>query len=313
MISFRQILRESGHLYRAVGLTELYKVLNANALFLKFAEGVEFETSGKQGRFFLSLARVKYGTFARGGNPTSKWMGANIVLVLDGDLLRSKYRVRPVDFWSGSGDHHYSHPPTDKEQEERLISDKDRIPGANKYIMAIHIYVDSDQYIKHGYAYNNRMLHDVEALAKRRNIPLFFYGPDQAEAFRTQQTSKASPNLSDIVVRQDKTERDQEHDKWSGSVPRTESRERHELRELLRLYRGLAVHDPEHGPNVRYKYKYDYNGPEAAQHLENLLHNNRTRNWPEFQQLADLMRRDHLANIRAFTDKILEKLRSKDL
>lgn len=326
MIKFGCILKEYlGHLYRAMGLTELYKILSTNTLYLKFAEGSERNLEGvEKWPFFLSLSRVKYGNFARGGEPAGLDLYSNlIVIVLDAALLRAQHKLRPVDYWhspsfgSSSGTQHSF--ARDKEQEERLVSHKDRIPGASKYIKAVHIYVAGDIFVKHSSAHQNRMLFDVEALAKRLGIPIYFYTQGREEAFRSQQTSKATTNLGDILERRDKTRQDQQQDTFDqewyekyGSPRQSYSfGEREELKELIKAFLGQSPGSSEKAQSVRYNLKYGYS--DIWQHFLNLLHNNRSKNWPEIQQIADLMRRHKLLNMQAFVEATRKKLRSKDL
>jgi hypothetical protein len=138
------LLEEYGNLYHATSLEAFWSIMNDDLFELSYARGdVEQKLTDKP--FFASFSRVPANRFRR---------GSMVTLVINADVLKQKYKIKPVDYWQWG--------PQSSESEERLVSDKPEIKGFKKYIKSTHIlfienipfrlyenlkYLDSEIYI----------------------------------------------------------------------------------------------------------------------------------------------------------------------
>jgi hypothetical protein len=92
-------------------------------------------------------------------------------LVLDGRKLKQRYEFAPVDYFQKSkSDTSFSYINNMKtlEQEDRIITDKPSIPNARKYILEIHIYVNTSQQ-------NDIFTQKIIELCEKYEIKIFLY------------------------------------------------------------------------------------------------------------------------------------------
>lgn len=125
------LLRESSRiLYHYTN--NLNNILSSDSFYLTNALLSQAEAShlpkGNEYPFFLSLTR----------NPVSGSYRTRCRLTLDGDRLRHRYPIIPVDYWNARATGH-------SEQEDRLWSKDQIIKKATSYIKTIELYVPSDR------------------------------------------------------------------------------------------------------------------------------------------------------------------------
>ena len=111
-----------GSLYHATSLRAFTKIVYDDLFELSYGRGdVEQALSSKP--FFASFSRVPANRFRR---------GSAVTMVVDGDQLRQRYRLAPVDYWGFGAE--------GSESEERLTSNAPEIKEFKKYLQAVHVY-----------------------------------------------------------------------------------------------------------------------------------------------------------------------------
>lgn len=146
------------------------------------------DTLGGKNFWFLSMSHQPFsGYMVNMTNFTdeSKYHRSGAIFVLDGNKVRSNYKVMPVDYWgdlkpktvkeAGS----YVDFMRNREQEERLMTSKSKIPDS--VIKELHVYVSPND-SSNDADYVKRMESNVD-------YPVFFY--DDLLAFSTLNKQKA--------------------------------------------------------------------------------------------------------------------------
>lgn len=112
--------------------TEPLKILKSDKISLGTETGPDATKNGKP--FYLSTARSKVASYSKGPR--------GIIFKLNGVLLNSKYKAKPIDYWGGTGvkDRHSGQ----HEMEDRLYSDSPIIPNIKKYILEVQAWMDVD-------------------------------------------------------------------------------------------------------------------------------------------------------------------------
>lgn len=148
-----------GTLYHFTRRIALHKILVSGNLDLSFGRAQRSEDEfSKDKLFFASFARSRTGEYHM-----DRDMGA--IIEVDGDMLSHKYKIVPVDYFNQG--------KTEKETEERLLSDHESIPFL-KYIKRVDfLYARS--------VYNESKLGEdmltIIRILKQRKIPYAWY-PD---------------------------------------------------------------------------------------------------------------------------------------
>lgn len=147
-------------LYHFTSAQNALNIVSSGKFHLSHASGSGVEEQFNNGKlFFLSTTRSRSNIFA-----TRTAGGSEVMFVLDGDRLKSRYKMFPINFWGSKREH--------SEAEERLVSDKETIDlGA---VISIHANtgLNEEARIKSTGMYLRRLA----ILAKKQNIPLAFYG-----------------------------------------------------------------------------------------------------------------------------------------
>lgn len=127
---------QRGELYHYTGIDKALKILRSGNLELASAKGIqsEGELSGSKG-FFASLTRSRFGGYHYKEGGPSMYGRSTVLFTFDGDALSENNKIIPVDYWGNRG---ASYQINGKEVEERLVSDKHRIPIL-KYIKRVDI------------------------------------------------------------------------------------------------------------------------------------------------------------------------------
>jgi len=122
-----RLLQEGlGPLYHATNVQALVAILNEDVLELGYSRG-DSETIISRGYpFFASFSRTLQNRFRQYTSAT---------IVVDGDALRARYKIVPVDYWQAG--------PAGSESEERLLSKEPEIRGFKKYILSMHVFYNA--------------------------------------------------------------------------------------------------------------------------------------------------------------------------
>jgi hypothetical protein len=121
------LFEETGPLYHATNAKAFYRIYNDNVLELSYGRVKGEKELQENYPFFASFSRI----------PNNYYRNRkSITIVVDGDKLKQRYRLRPVNYWKNI--------PDIAESEERLLSDKPEIRDFKNYITEIHVLYDED-------------------------------------------------------------------------------------------------------------------------------------------------------------------------
>jgi hypothetical protein len=145
--------------YHGTNMSSAYQILKTNA-------------------FRLSTTRSVLGSYHR--DPS----GTAALMQIDGRKLGNNYKAKPVDYW---GPDFRKIQPDKSEMEDRVFSNKPTIDNADKYIVAVHFYVDIE-------TLNNNhpqlpVFRKAYLEAKKRGIQTYVY--DNRKSFLTLNTADA--------------------------------------------------------------------------------------------------------------------------
>lgn len=150
-----------GELYHYTTTRALLAVVRNNEFELATGRAQEIEEVSQFGKsFFMSLTRSRLG-----GYHQSKTSG--VMVTLDGDKLSDRYVIKAVDYYNKRGEFGNEYTTKMQEYEERLVSDKNKIPNALKYIKRVDFIVPSSDMQKHYGSSNMKLDSDVEQSQRR--------------------------------------------------------------------------------------------------------------------------------------------------
>lgn len=134
-------------------------IVGSGKFHLSIASGSVEEQFSKERLFFLSTTRTLSNIFATRTNG-----GSEVLFVLNADKVRSRHKVVPIDFWQNGGEY--------SESEERIVSDKSEIDI--NIVTEIHCNtgINDEARIKS----NGMYFRALVMQARKRNIPIYFYG-----------------------------------------------------------------------------------------------------------------------------------------
>lgn len=183
-------------LYHYTYIPNLINIFKENKFHASTNLGSSADLNVNKGEFFFfSTQRTKpltgYGSRH----------GTNVAIVLDGRKLMQKYKGAPVDYWSYSmdrndwkDDRHYMDALQSKELEDRFFIKTPTIDNAIKYILEIHILLDS---------IDQKELNQILKYIKEYNVPTYFY--DDKKIFSQQNKSKSiNPNSIQLKPEKEK-------------------------------------------------------------------------------------------------------------
>jgi len=139
---YEELLAEGGTdiLYHFTYSGRLLNMLDTNTLYLTNSISAKAEaTKGKT--YFMSFSRTKsteHGYGAQFRNPGS------VRLKFNGQKLGHNYKFMPIDYWQYPRTPEFMNQKSGDEMEDRIISDKDEIPNANKYIISIDVFISKE-------------------------------------------------------------------------------------------------------------------------------------------------------------------------
>lgn len=179
---YEDLLNEGGTdiLYHFTYSTKLINILNLNKFFLTGSISTKAEeTKGKL--YFMSFSRSKstehgYGTKFK--NPKS------VRIKVNGQKLGHNHKIMPIDYWQYPRTPEFMNQKIGDEMEDRVVSDNDEIPNANKYIISIDIFVDKEG-----------VQSELITKAKELGIQLYFFNNEKDFANGNPNRS-IKPNIS---------------------------------------------------------------------------------------------------------------------
>jgi len=187
-----KILNEelSKNLHHITGFKAVINILKNNEFKLSPAEARLKD--GKYDNFYMSFARSTESSYIKSiidfPNPSSC-----IILELNGEKLNERYKGKPVSFFGvlNKKNKEKKYDQKRDEYEDRLISSKEKIPNAKKYIKAIHIlFSPRDRIYKEAKA----SIYRIQKLAG--NIPIYIY--DNPKDLKAKRTDKAKRKIQEI-------------------------------------------------------------------------------------------------------------------
>lgn len=153
----------------------MVNILKSNEILLSPSYGIPADASLNYNKLYsLSLTTSRNTSIGFKGqdNPTLLTR-----IEMNGRELNYNYKSKHVDYWQSSRDpktfNNLKDASHSNEMEERLITNKDRIKPATRYITKIETIVRDDKYLS--------ICYSLKELADKLNIPCYFY--DDAKSF----------------------------------------------------------------------------------------------------------------------------------
>ena len=161
-----------GTVYHATNISNASKILNDDCFELSPAIGAGSEINLSKGKFyFLSTMRSITSRYMTSDRGKVSYINKNVYFVLDADKLKTNMKSTPVDYWN-----------TDNftENEERFLSDKDKLCSFHKYIKSIHVLINQrmKDNMEDQPKYMRQVMTDLQTLVwkvKKYEIPLYVY------------------------------------------------------------------------------------------------------------------------------------------
>lgn len=180
----------SKNLHHITGFKQVINILKTDEFKLSPTEARL--KSGKRDDFYMSFARSTESSYIKSlidfPNSTSC-----IILELNGEKLNERYKGKPISFYGDliKKSKKSKHDQRRDEYEDRLISSKEKIPNAKKYIKAIHIlFSPRDRIYKEAKA----SIYRIQKLAG--NIPIYIY--DDPKDLKAKRKNKAIEKIQEI-------------------------------------------------------------------------------------------------------------------
>jgi len=170
-------------LYHFTTVNKLINILSTNSFYLTSNIGTGADQIAGNKAYYISFSRSK--SIVQGYGNKFKFSGAARIKV-DGQKLSQNYKVKSVDYWQYPKTPDMMKHLSGDEMEDRVISDNDEIPNANKYIISIDILIEPDKTV-------NQKLID---LAKNLGVELYFFNNKKDFAAGLPKRS-VKPNVED--------------------------------------------------------------------------------------------------------------------
>ena len=122
-------------LYHFTSTKSLETILSDNQLNLTSKIGSPADDKSKE-YYYMSFTRSKSTKLGYGSR--FNFIGA-VRLTVNGQKLNQNYKVIPIDYWQYTKTPEFMKQTSSDEMEDRLVSDKEKIPNANNYIIAIDV------------------------------------------------------------------------------------------------------------------------------------------------------------------------------
>jgi hypothetical protein len=280
--------------YHFTSLNALYDILTKNEFKLTFSLGTDTDFKFNKNKFnFMSLTRSK----------SSGYRIGNVKLVIDSKGISNNYKIIPVDYWGSSSG-------LDLEQEDRIISDKNTIPNAIKYIKEIHIYIKES----HLHQYDNNMINTINNISNSNNIKVFYYNDRKNFLYQIKPIDKSQ--LTDYIQTTNSNKYESDYNLFDYELA------------------SLVAHNNENNYNAiidylkddvnkldRFKKEFDkiknkyltpnsYHKDDFKTSIKNTIHNNKTLFYKgDYQFLFNLLKKDYrIVNAINLNDYIEKKI-----
>lgn len=110
----------SNVLYHFTSLSHGYEICKNDVLYLQSAYAKDSDNYDKKRKFYLSCTRVRNANFGY----SRKFNQGGVRIVFDGDLLSTRFKGKPIMYWSGLGDkfHYYEKLPlSTKDLNDKML------------------------------------------------------------------------------------------------------------------------------------------------------------------------------------------------
>ena len=285
-------------LFHATNTHNLLGMLEDDAVKLTFAGGTESDQSYNKGySFFLATMRAKYGNYARGREPSKEYIGMyNVVVHLDGDALKTAgFKMFPVNYWGGDSSH--------SEQEERIVSDKDELKPMANFVKDVHVYIPKD--LNHAFVIDD--IHKISELAPSRNIKVYFYPPNEKDAFRMQRTERAITDVSQILQPAVFSAGDLEHIQWKSNFEKQYGKSKpNKLEALLRIAKG-DYSNIKNYPDKSVLEMLLFHWYDVYPSLMADVHNFRKQHLPIFREVVAAIKKEGVKTFKEFIKKVMDR------
>lgn len=208
-VKFEDFLNESvsPNVYHFTYINNLLNILKTNALYTTPVIGTQADFEKNKGKFYyFTVQRSRHGKIGYAYSTSDRNM--KVCLNINGQKLNQNFKGTPVDYWNSMKDpNDLSGHPQDRmnmvtrfnELEDRIVTDKNTIEPATKYIEEIHVLIEDS--VEKSYK-----LYQVDEQAKQLNIPIYYY--KEEKYFDNQFKKKSIPfNELDIGKEEENTEK----------------------------------------------------------------------------------------------------------
>jgi hypothetical protein len=311
MINLKSLLLEVHivNIFNATDHSRLLSILQDNAIKLGFVGGTYADQQVNRGYpFFLSTMRQKYGNYARKGTEgNNKAINTDTIINLDGrNLTSAGFKLFSVDYW-GMG-------PEASEQEERIASTKDEITPLEKFVKAVHIYVNTnpsnlDKNWKIGIAnpHTVERFHKISDIAKTSKFPIYFYIAGNEEYFKAQRTERAIRSLDGVLPEPKWEPADIEHKQWLAQrQPDRDNRATQVLRAFLDIYYEKEIDADKHPWSSVMKWVLFY-PRDAHSQISADIHNLKKDHPPIFREFVEIMKKQGFKTVKEMINFVIKR------
>jgi hypothetical protein len=308
MIKLKEILLNEAldDLYHTTYSTILRDILRSNTIKLAFAAGTSSDQVHMRNKsFFLSTSRMKVSNYARGGAGTKLYKSnVHVTVHLDGGKLSKNHKIFPMDYWGGTD-------PTRSEQEDRIVSNRDKIEGANRFIKGIHIYLPEIKEMERKGKHEKNALYEIEKLGNKLSIPVYFY--QSIGAYMQHRTTHAITHITPNEVPTEEFTDDELASEEERRLRGISFNDRYgsDGEELLNIWNGDSPSNKKTYDKVINLLKHDWH-QEATTMIGNDIHNSKGKHPAYLPKLALAIRKSNSKGLRDFIDKVKEKVKNDD-
>lgn len=169
----------------------LLNILKTNKIYLTPSYGIEADRRLNYNKLFslsLTTARNPATGYHSSGKNLENAKG-RIRLEMNGRELNYNYKSKHVDYWQYPRTKDYTkNGGSYDEMEERIISDKNEMYPASRYIKTIEIFIYEEQI---------KVYHKIKQMADSLNIPCYFYNNGKDFSFSIKKNSVELPEYED--------------------------------------------------------------------------------------------------------------------
>jgi hypothetical protein len=191
--SFNQFESLTDKIYHFTYLINIYNILNTNNIYLTPVFSTKSDNKLNQGKLYaLSLTSSRNAEIGYAGSLPDD---GKVRITFDGHKLNQNHKSKRIDYWqrpkdpknpiynspnTGTGKSFYKFISRQDELEDRIISDKNTIKNANKYILSIDILVKKDY--KNDISKkekDDKYIGNIKRLCREQNITFNVYNDEK--------------------------------------------------------------------------------------------------------------------------------------